>query len=169
MGRAAKPVHERLADKVDRRGPAECWPFMRSLDTKGYGRFMLNPGELGATARTWVTASRVAFLLSNDSTIDDARSVDHECHNVDTSCEGGATCPHRACCNPAHLSGVTQRENVLAGRGGRRDHCPQGHAMTPDNLVQSDLTRGHWRCRTCRNTQKRAAYQRRSKGDVIAE
>mgnify|MGYP007071623989 FL=1 len=38
--------------------------------------------------------------------------VDHRCHNADTACPGGPSCPHRRCCNPAHLEPVTHRTNL---------------------------------------------------------
>lgn len=160
MGFPAKPVRERLFEKVDQRGPDECWPWSQSLDTKGYGRFMLNPGELGAARRTWVAASRAAYLVTHGETVQMPERVDHECHNQDASCKGGSTCAHRACCNPAHLRAVTHRENLIAGRGGRRATCPAGHAMTPDNLTKYDLDRGHWRCRTCANDRARARKEK---------
>jgi hypothetical protein len=91
--------------------------------------------------------------------------IDHQCHNQDKSCAGGDTCPHRCCCNPAHLELATGRENVLRGkaptaRNAAKTHCPRGHAY--DGI--DGRKRQHRRCSTCRREQqcarRRAAPKR---------
>ena len=87
-----------------------------------------------------------------------AYSVDHACHNeaAETGeCEGGFSCPHRACVNPAHLRAVPQGENIAASPLARRawgewqrrkSHCPRNHEYTPENTRMDDGSRI---CRAC--------------------
>lgn len=69
-------------------------------------------------------------------------------------------CHSRSCCNIEHLEAVTSRVNTLRGnnpaaRNARKTHCPLGHALLGENLVQSALP---WRiCRSCANAQQREA------------
>lgn len=67
-------------------------------------------------------------------------------------------CRNRACCNPAHLEIVTNRENVLRGEGppavmARRTHCQFcGMELAGNNLRVSGNGR---QCRYCIRTKKR--------------
>lgn len=74
--------------------------------------------------------------------------VDHTCHDPQ-ECEGGFSCPHRACVNPAHLRVVTRGENSSASRSRRRrpEECAAGHPFTPENTYVTADGRRH--CRTC--------------------
>ena len=102
-----KPLADRLWAKVDRSaGPEACWPWMPAPNENGYGKIRVG----GQTRR----AHRVAWELANERP--PAGDVDHICHNQDTRCPGGSTCPHRRCCNPAHLEDTDHRTNVLRGR-----------------------------------------------------
>lgn len=97
----------------------------------------------------------MAFILANGR--EPEGSVDHACHNRDASCEGGRSCPHRRCCNPAHLRDVTQRENLLAadtipGRFARRTHCKNEHEFTEAN---TNWYRGYRMCRACNRERQR--------------
>lgn len=75
-------VRDRFWDKVDRRGPDECWPWQATIEARGYGRFRL--GEMSSVAH------RVAYQLAHGELGDDVR-LTH-------------TCDDRSCVNPAHLS-----------------------------------------------------------------
>lgn len=44
-GRQPRPLAERFWEKVDRRGPDECWPFLGSIDGRGYGSIGANGGK----------------------------------------------------------------------------------------------------------------------------
>lgn len=90
-------------------GPDECWPWTGYVNTKdGYGRWR-RPGEKNQTV-----AHRVAYERGQGE-VPHGLLIDHACHDP-KSCPGGGDCPHRRCCNPAHLKPVTHRENLAAER-----------------------------------------------------
>jgi 5-methylcytosine-specific restriction endonuclease McrA len=72
---------ERFWTKVERRSPADCWPWLASKVPSGYGQFSIR--EHGYRAH------RIAFELE-ERPLDRGESLSHLCGN-------------RACCNPAHL------------------------------------------------------------------
>lgn len=74
-------------------------------------------------------------------------SVDHLCHDSN-ECPGGEACPHRLCCNPAHLGAATLAENARRARAMvYREECGRGHRMDPDNAYES--AKGDRTCRKC--------------------
>lgn len=95
--------------KVDRRGPDECWPWTKGCNSEGYGYFQLR-------GKGW-RATRVAFIASGGAFTARARIVLHSCDNP-------------PCCNPAHLSAGTHKQNAeqrqARGRGAPRsgEHNP---------------------------------------------
>jgi hypothetical protein len=95
--------------KVDRRGPRECWPWTGYVAPNGYGQF-------GMPAGTRLT-HRIAYQYAVGA-IPGRLVLDHLCHTADPACADVNDCPHRRCCNPAHLEPVTHRENIARGRGG---------------------------------------------------
>lgn len=144
---------ERFWDRVDRSDPDGCWPWTGST-TKGYGYVTIDG--------TGFRAHRLAWVLTNGA-IHPGREIDHRCH--DSSCRLGDRCPHRRCCNPAHLKSVTHIENMAADRsslgalsGARQSaktHCPHGHPYDEANTYVT--SKGYRYCRTC----NRAAAARR--------
>lgn len=79
-----------------------CWEWIGYINRSGYGSFR------GRGVHRFVM--EVLEGVSIDMV------VDHACHNRET-CQRrgrslGAECPHRRCCNPAHLEVVTQWENL---------------------------------------------------------
>lgn len=107
------PWQDRFWAKVDASGGVgACWPWMGSL-SKGHGKFVKNMGDSNVPE----CAHRLAYELCIGP-IPGGLDVDHHCHNEDLACQGGVTCPHRACCNPAHLRAKTRGDNVRAGRTG---------------------------------------------------
>ncbi len=90
-------------------------------------------------------------------------NIDHVCHNEAAErgeCDGGDTCRHRACVNPAHLRAVTQRQNVLSSplspssRQSRWTECPQGHPFDEQNTYVRP--NGKRECRRCIRTRRKA-------------
>ena len=137
----------RFWSKVDRSAD-NCWPWKVSTRA-GYGQF----GLAGKTPR----AHRVAYELWVGP-IPAGKTLDHLCHTADTSCPGGATCPHRRCCRPEHLEPIERGANVLLGRGiqainALRAECIHGHPFTPENTrvrrPTKSLPNGGRSCRTC--------------------
>lgn len=119
-----------------------CWLWTGTNTADGYARWRSGPGQREKYLHVW---SYEAFV----GPIPDGMQVDHRCHTEDTTCPGGDACPHRRCCNPAHLEIVTGSENTLRQRHFNRgkEECPKGHPLSGDNLVV--WKDGKRRCRTC--------------------
>lgn len=95
----------RFWSMVERRGPNECWPWLRCVNRKGYGRFY--------AGRRSVPAHRFAWVITHGVDPDPSEVVMHCCDNP-------------PCCNPAHLSRGTNLDNV-------RDMCAKGRARFGGN------------------------------------
>lgn len=124
---------ERFWSGVDRRGPDECWPWLRYKCPKGYG---------------WISwegrntcAARVACILVNGP-MPKGYETDHLCRNP-------------PCCNPRHLEAVPRRINILRGispaaRHAAKTRCMRGHPF--DRLTPA----GGRLCRECLRAGRRA-------------
>lgn len=101
-----KTLKQRFWQKVDRRGPDECWLWLAFIDPRGYGRiFSKDTSAPGGTANTY--AHRYAYE-SEVGPITAGHVVRH-------------TCGQKACCNPAHLYLATYSElsqSVMRKRAG---------------------------------------------------
>lgn len=156
MSKPRRSVEERYWEKVDKRGPDECWPWKSPLRPDGYG-------QLGVKGNRPEVAHRVGWRLAHGP-IPPGAAVDHTCHNEDPACSGGV-CAHRACQNPAHWRLTTQGGNVLAGKGipaanAVKTHCDAGHLFDAANTyVRPD---GYRDCRACKR-DRQAAYVARKK------
>lgn len=139
---------ERFWSKVDVRGPDDCWPWTAGVTKQGYGGF--HPTKYGMVlAHRWVYEETFGR-------IEDGKHVDHTCHNG-AGCPPGP-CPHRLCCNPAHLEAVPPGENVNRSHNSnqRKTHCPRGHEYTPENTrVQVTAKTASRSCRTCTRERDR--------------
>jgi hypothetical protein len=174
---AKRTTAERFWSKAKRTDG--CWPFDGTKRPDGYRQ--LGIGSLTDGTRRNVLAHRYAYELTHGP-VPAGLTVDHECHNRDSDCLGGPTCPHRACVRPDHLIAKPIRANVLAGRtvaakAAAATHCPQGH---PYDEVNTRIYRGTRACRACdrekaqrrrtanpertREINRRAEERRRAKG-----
>lgn len=143
-----KTVEERFWEKVDRRGPDECWEWQAARGPKGYGLFA--GGEYGRQA------NRVAYQLTYGLLTDRSLVVHHRCDNP-------------PCCNPAHLVPTTNRHNILIGasfsaENARKTHCAYGHPLTEDNIYRPPHRPERRECRICRVRLERKRRQTRKQG-----
>lgn len=106
----ALSVEDRLYEKIDKRGPEECWPWLGYVH-KGYAIFSIGKQKEHAL--------RIAFELASGTLIPDGMEMDH-------------TCGNRLCCNPAHGEIVTHAENMRRAWARGRMHSigsPGPHSM----------------------------------------
>lgn len=127
-------VIDRIWDHVDIGESDDCWPWLLSVGSHGYGQIGWGVGD---GKSTMTTAHRVVWVATYGP-IPVGMTVDH---NKDTGCLGGI------CCNPYHLRLRTNVENATDNGQGRKTHCPKGHPYLGGNLRVN--ARG-WRwCREC--------------------
>ena len=149
---------ERVWSRIDAGPPWDCWPWTGGLNPDGYGQVSIN-GRMR-------TAHDVVWEWTHGP-IPDGLQIDHRCHTAALGCPGGPSCPHRRCCNPAHLEPVTALENQLRGMAarGRLDVCPYGHVYAEVGVYISgpDATHpGKRQCRAC-SLEAQRRYRERKK------
>lgn len=150
-----KTLLELVAEAIGDRGPDDCWPWPRQINHQGYGTYSDRK------------AHRVVYEALTGQDVDDLQ-LDHLCHTLDTSCEGGPTCVHRRCCNPMHLDPCLPGENTARIREGARGRkfvnvekstqCGAGHEYTEKNT--------RWRgdgSRYCKACHRIAEAERRAR------
>lgn len=156
------PLSVRFERNVNRETASGCWEWTGAKTGKGYGAI-----GAGGTKGKMLVAHRVSWEIHR-CPIPDGLVLCHRCDN-------------RGCVNPEHLFVGTQRDNILdmfaKGRAPsqkgehhlqKRTHCPQGHPLEGENLVQDRLRRGKGRhCRICHNAsgvrrQRRRAAERKA-------
>lgn len=157
-------VPKRVAERIRARVVVDesgCHLWQGAGTTKGYGQIGWH--ENGAPRRS--LTHRVAYEAEFGA-IPDGLQVDHACHDPRKCRPAKATdCPHRRCCNPAHLRLATSRENVLRGGGfaaenAVKDRCPSGHPY--DNANTYVAPNGWRQCRACRSGHIAAFRARRA-------
>jgi hypothetical protein len=85
-----RPLAERFWEKVDKRGPDECWLWLASQHQFGYGQINVHGRP--------IAASRIAYELTNGP--------------IPEGLEALHTCNNPPCCNPNHLYAGTQTDNM---------------------------------------------------------
>lgn len=86
------PWQERLWKRVARGDADDCWPFTGGSYRKGYGHFYIGKQGVGAHRAAWAAANGGELPPR-------ALEVLHACDNP-------------PCCNPAHLSLGTRKQNT---------------------------------------------------------
>lgn len=146
MGGPSGTFAERVWNKIEK--TETCWIWTGAKDGHGYGRIASTKMDPGP--RRWCGVHRVVYEIMVGP-IPDGMVLDHLreiCGNV-------------ACCNPAHLEPVTQRENLqrspdtLSGKEARRTHFKCGHSKSSENITWDNGSR---RCKPCRREYHRAKY-----------
>lgn len=99
-GPIPEDVASRIEKKVSKGSDDECWPWAGTLNNYGYGQITI--GSRADGSRRIVSAHRIVYEMAHGP-IAEGLVIDHQCHNDDPSCDGGRSCAHRRCCNPAHL------------------------------------------------------------------
>lgn len=113
----------------DRGYETPCWIWIGAKFSNGYGHLRRNNKDL--------LAHKVSFEHTHGP-VPSGLVLDHLCRQ-------------RACVNPDHMEPVTQRQNILRGRGASasnaiKTHCPHGHEYTPENTYNRY---GQRYCRAC--------------------
>lgn len=155
--RRSSPPEVRYEAKVDRSGgPDACHPWTASRYTAtGYAVFHPVKGKT-TTAHRWGFAHFIRPL-------DDDETVDHTCHNADLTCVGGRTCPHRACCNPAHWEATSTRANAnrSPNSNAAKIVCLRGHHLSPENVrIHRPAKPGRASMRSCKTCARDREQQR---------
>lgn len=102
------PTLDWMMERIDKRGPDECWPWLRLTDRDGYGRVTTYRNG----RRLQGVASRMMYEVVHGKIGDPKVLVMHTCDNP-------------PCCNPAHLVTGTSGDNARdSSRKGRRGLSP---------------------------------------------
>lgn len=154
---APERVVERILSKIDRSDPDVCWIWPAGKYASGYGHvgWRENYAQFGGATHRIVYEALVG-------PIPEGMDLHHKCHDPnECQPEEASDCPHRPCCNPAHLEPVSRKVNLLAGgtvpaRRAAITACPQGHPYDEANTKRDKL--GRRSCRTCANKRSRDYY-----------
>lgn len=137
-----------------------CWEYMGPLLPTGYAHPIYVSDGIRPIAHRW------SFEYFTGEKIPPGMTLDHICHQIDGSCEGGKTCRHRRCLCPDHLRIETPLENAarrVRNKGWapekKRTHCIRGHEFTEENTRYY----GKLPHRTCRKCDKIREENRRAR------
>jgi hypothetical protein len=88
-----RPAEERFWEKVNKKGPDECWEWTAGKNGRGYGAFLFDGKPYGAHCFSWIL---------HNGPIPEGLFVLHNCPNGDNT----------SCVNPAHLWVGSHTENM---------------------------------------------------------
>lgn len=149
-------TNSRFWEKVDVRGPEDCWEWIGSKLVQGYGNFWLN--------KTVTRSHRITLSVVSGPPPSPKAMAMHKCDNT-------------SCVNPAHLVWGTAKDNHSdmwrKGRAGgpvaqnaAKTHCLRGHPLSGDNL----RLRGRDRiCRQCHRDYAREAMRKSRARQALGE
>jgi len=91
-----RPEEARFWEKVDMRGPEECWPWKGTLNNKGYGSFYVK-----RDGKKKIMSAHVYAWESLNGSLPEGLQGNHTCD-----------CIHGYCVNPRHVYAGTQQQNM---------------------------------------------------------
>ena len=127
------PILKRFISKVDIRKSNECWLWIASKNSRGYGNFW--------DGSRIVSAHRFVYEYYYKCKIPKGRMILHHCDN-------------RACCNPKHLYNGTQQDN-MNDRSSR-----SGYRIPPEKISLGCATFSAEKILAIRRLKGKGIYQK---------